>query len=205
MGIQVKDFYAPKKYALSFNGSGKVQMSDKVIPAGEKEIIIEISKPSVPSGLQYILANSDGNEARHGEIIVLDTSGCVRWASGEGDGSYRFDITGATNICDGNRHVVKCVWDNTTTANAAKIYIDDILDGSGTASHNETQQGPYNLVVANRPVQFDRSLIGSLYGIKISGVSVVAWYEFREGSGTILGDSVSGYDGTITGATWVKL
>lgn len=197
-----------RKYYSSFDGSGAgnyIDFLNPIIPAGEKRVLIEMSKTSPPVAQEVIFANDRATQTYRGDYLILNTSGQAVWFNTKG-GSRRFLVTGSTNICDGDKHIAELVWDGTTNADAAKIYVDGVQDGSGTADSTETLQGEYDLTIGRSGGATPYYLTAKIYKLLISDASgYVAKYLFREGSGTTLYDtSGNGYNGTITGATWER-
>lgn len=208
-----------KQYALLFDGTNdRVNMSEKVIPGGYKNIIIDFARDSgsLDETNEIILGNAGRATANKGDDIYIDSSGHINWLNlKESVGNNRFHLTGTTDFRDGLRHVLQFIWDGTTNANAVKIYIgtygmplkDFMLEVQGTANATETSQGTLDLFVGYNSRLTAEYFTGKINRITMQNASIyIARYPFREGKGTVLHDiSDNKYDGVITGATWVEL
>jgi len=196
-----------KKYALYFDGSNDyISFSNKIIPAGYKNIYFEISKASIPGVQNYIFTTEWDTPTNIGDGVRIDTSGKILWINRKGVvGDLRFSVQGNTNICDGEKHKIRLFWDGTTDADTVQIFVDDMLDATATADSVETLQGTHNMLIGQSGTP-DDYLTATIYKILMSDKSgYVAKYFFHEGTGSIIYDiSGNGYDGTITGATWIE-
>lgn len=198
-----------KRYALYFDGvNDYVTFSGPVIPAGAKQIIFDISKTNVPGTQQAIFATNQFGTLNHGDDCRINTSGQIVWNNTKASpGDSRFFLTGSTNICDGDNHIVELTWDGTTNTNAVQILIDGMLDGSSTADSTESVQGSYNLTIGRSGAATAYYLSNAELSefLIFQGTKAEAKYLFKEGTGSILHDVRGIYPGTITGATWVTI
>lgn len=64
--------------------------------------------------------------------IYHDATGLIKFSLS--DGTTEYNVTSVTQIDDADWHHVVCVYDGTSNRNGLKIYIDDNLDATGTAS-----------------------------------------------------------------------
>jgi len=68
-----------------------------------------------------------------------------------GDGSTNFSITGSTTINDGNWHYVVITFDGSSNRNGMKLYVDGVLDVTGTSA---AMSGPISNYQNNLDVTF---------------------------------------------------
>lgn len=127
-----------------FNGSSSVVTASNLkLPIGAKSISFWV-KSTVNSNYNQII--NDSNTGISGFLGVTGTAIAFELNTGKiyfkvketPLNSNIFTLISATSVTDGNWHHIVCLWDGTTTANSAKIYIDGVLSISGTASGLQT-------------------------------------------------------------------
>lgn len=199
--------------ARTFNGtSDYISFTNAVIPLGAKSIKFKIKIPSIPTVYKYIMGNMTDANTQYGfESGIDQNTGKIYFMSANATSNGRiFTLFSSINICDNNWHDIMFTWDGTTTANAVKVYVDDMttFNNSTTATSQETNA--YNTVLNIGRVpngNGTRNFLGSLDEFKVynSSNNLVLYLsnEYVTDSSTAAKDmSGNGYDGTVSGTTF---
>lgn len=146
-----------------FNSTtSKIAIGAKILPVGAKSISCWFKSAST-TNFHTIINENDISSAKSGTgIYTAITSGVMRfivtYASG---GNFLVNLTGLVNVCDGNLHHIVCTWDGSTTANKAKIYVDNTLDVQGTATNTESNTPSDNCMIGRGSTTADYYLNGA--------------------------------------------
>lgn len=136
-----------------FDGNNDyAQYSASIIPLGAKTVAFWFND-STPINTEGDIVSTTNGSPSHGMIIYrADTSGKITCLSTKGTaGTMRFGLASTRSFNDGAWHHVACVWDGTTNANGAKLYIDGVADGQATAVATETTAQTYSLTLGKTP------------------------------------------------------
>jgi hypothetical protein len=172
--------------------------------AYENIVIKQTSKDSGGCGYQYGLT---GHYSAQNIRFFLDTTG----------GSLCQGLISNSTLEPGRWYHVAGTYD--PGSGSVKIYIDGILDKTGTYSGEIEEDGVYDLRMGMSNVDFD----GQIDDVKIYNYartqkqiiedmnagrpvvnSPIAHWKLDEGQGDTVYDSIGGSNGTISGATWTN-
>lgn len=95
---------------------------------GTLSVLLAFQKASPPGATQVLVDRSNGISSRHFAIFLL-TSGVVR-VNTQSDGGVDTNTDGATNICNGVKHLIEV----SISGTAVTLYIDGAVDRTGTTS-----------------------------------------------------------------------
>lgn len=180
--------------ARQFDGYASATATGNIFPVGAKTVNVRLRTTENDF---IVCADSDGSTGQ-GDILEITPSGLVRYTNEVG-GSPNFTLESTTAIDDGVLHTVSFTWDNTTSAGAAKLYIDGYEEDTATAIATES---------SSNATKFSFGDFGVNYSMPDSIANLELW--FRADSiplpnNTVVGEwkdqSVSGNDATNTQAT----
>lgn len=188
-----------QQYALSFDGPGNyVICSADAAFNFQNSFKLEVEIKTTATGTRNLIS-------RDSEI---DRLFAFRLSDGKPrllifvSGSSYYHIGNAT-VNDGEWHTVAVSYDGSYV----RFFVDDVLDNSIAETRNIDANASVDLSFGYQQYGATNQYIGQMRNIRywVQDTLVGRW-PFREGSGATLGDtSGNGHDGTITGATWVKL
>lgn len=134
-------FGIPKGFqanSVGFNASTGISISKSAEPLGAKTILILTKTPTSSSG-HCMYDTQNLSSSYHGTCLYLAlTTGVLVFGSGKGGAPWRFETSGATNVCDGAWHVLGGSWDGTTGANKVKVLVDGTVNATATAASTES-------------------------------------------------------------------
>lgn len=126
-----------------FNGSSsKIVFTNKIIPMGAKTISFWLKTSNV--NYQDLLTNGRWDiDGVYGTSAIINNTGKALFILRSNTNTTSISTT--INVADGVLRMISFTWDGTTNANAAKVYINGILDKQGTYSITETTTPTNNL------------------------------------------------------------
>ncbi len=134
--------------AFTLDGSSAyLTAAAKVTPTGAKSVGFWFK--TTATGSQLIFTNNTNSTANSGLAIGTSTStaGKIRVVASNGVSNYALESN--ADITDGKWHYFIHTWDGTTTAGAAKLYVDGILDNSATAGSTTDNTPTDNLRIGS--------------------------------------------------------
>lgn len=149
-----------------FGGSSRINFAAKIIPLGAKSISFWF-KSSNASTYQVLIQNGrfDVDGEYGSTLVTYITTGKMYFIIRKS--SIILSLPTSINVCDGVlRHFV-ITWNGTTTANAAKLYIDGVLNAQATASDTESTASTNNMIMGVSANNSSYPLTGSLDDISI--------------------------------------
>lgn len=216
-------------YSLDFDGVDDLQAGSSSLGITNGiSISLWVKTTDTSSGFKQIIGEYNwGNSSQRNWLLYLSNVGNrIAFLSYNDAGQTPINTVDTTvdRIVDGNWHHILVTWDNTTNANAFKIFFDSniivqvtptltgirsvssipVYIASGLNSTTYLDSNLDNIAVwdndqsANINTIYNNGRPGDL-----SSLSPLLWYRFQEGLGTTAIDSgTGGNNGTINGATY---
>tara|TARA_R100001509_G_scaffold30758_2_gene16467 strand:+ start:2432 stop:4606 length:2175 start_codon:yes stop_codon:yes gene_type:complete len=125
--------------AASFNGSSNVDTNLKTQNKGTFSLWFNVdSNPSVNSPL---VASGYGT-VNLGTNLMMKTDGKIRVTINQGtSGTHAIDLSSSSSYADGDWHHLVLTWDLNVSGTNTYIYVDNSLDGSGSAQTGNWTSG----------------------------------------------------------------
>lgn len=198
--------YGKFAQGASFNGSSsEIAFSGTIVPLGAKTVSLWI-KNSYTTNYQYLIDNADDYSGNYGLYSGFNiTTGAVYFGICKGTaGTANFGVISSSNVCNGNWNHAVFTWDGTTNTNAARLYINGILENSATAAALETHVASVNLHLGRISSGGSYPLNGSLNDVAVfsralSDVEVEDLYKGERLSKTELFRTRFFYDSNLLG------
>ncbi|PIY88510.1 MAG: hypothetical protein COY73_03495, partial [Candidatus Nealsonbacteria bacterium CG_4_10_14_0_8_um_filter_37_14] len=137
---------SPYGKALSFDGvDDRVSFVAKVIPLGAKSIEFWF-QPKRVNANQMILDNGwNEDTTKYGTNVLFNNGNAIVFTNSKGtSGEWNFRIGSSVLSIDTWYHIV-ATWDGTTNSGKVKIYINGVVNNTGTAKAAETTESTSNL------------------------------------------------------------
>ena len=137
---------SPYGKALSFDGvDDRVSFVAKVIPLGAKSIEFWF-QPKRVNVNQMILDNGwNEDTTKYGTNVLFNNGNAIVFTNSKGtSGEWNFRIGSSVLSIDTWYHIV-ATWDGTTNSGKVKIYINGVVNNTGTAKAAETTESTSNL------------------------------------------------------------
>lgn len=144
--------YGRYTQGANFNGTGYITYGAKIIPTGAKTVAFWM-KSSAATTFAYLIGQSADAGTQYGFSVYVNegSDGKLKFVVTKANVQRVLSITTAASVADGNWHFVACVWDGTTNAGAAKLYIDLNSAITATATSTETTTPTNNLKIGAAP------------------------------------------------------
>ncbi len=164
-----EDRFGNSNSALNFDGTPlNVRAGNPVIPAGATTIAFYMKRTGDSPGTEFHILGSNNITANFGTRIHLDENNSFtpRWFMGKGtQGDLNFFTQGSTSIGLDEWIHLAFTWDGTTSTDGVKIYVNGVLDGTGTAQEPITNPGSDNLFIGG--LESGRGHVGDLDDVAI--------------------------------------